>query len=146
MSPPAPYPHDQDRLLREIDASIKIKDIRRIYRLRDEVEVKWWESALVLLLFVSSLGLLALILIFFRSEPGEIQAMVQRTIFLFLIPFILSIVLTLEVVLVKINALRKLNALSVDLIENMRLKIENLSGASGAASSKSEGETEPSSD
>ena len=141
MSTPAPYPRDKDKLLREIDASIKIKDIRRVYRLRDEVDVKWWESVLVLLLFVSSLGLLALILIFFRSESVEIQGMVQRMIFLFLIPFIFSIVLTLEVVLMKINALRRLNAISVDLIEAMRRELEK---PSGSIDDEVAGGTEPS--
>jgi hypothetical protein len=126
MSHPRPFPRGKEALLREVGASIKIKNIQELHRLREAVETKWWESALVLSLFVATLlflGAAALLL----TGPADINRVwMERVVLFCFIPLVFAIVLTLEVLLAKLRALRRLNELSVKVIEAMREELMEL--------------------
>jgi len=129
MRHPAPLPRDKETLLREIDASIKIKDIRTLQRLRDAVEVKWWESGLILALFVSALGFLACVALWLTADSASAKTWLEKSVFFWFVPLVFSIVLTLEVVLAKLAALRRLNEVLTDVFEATRQEVDKLSAA-----------------
>lgn len=137
MSPQNPLPRDKDSLLRELNARIRIKDIKSFYRLRDEVSVKWYESLLILLLFVSTLGFLAFVVLLLMNDSAKAVALLQRAILVWSIPLVLTFVLTIEVVLGKLNSLRKLNEVFTHLIEEIQKhQDEGHSEANGQPSTK----------
>ena len=49
-------PRDPGRLLKEVDAAIKIRDIEKVQHWRERIELQWWESGIVVMLFISGLG------------------------------------------------------------------------------------------
>jgi len=126
MTPPPPLPHDKKTLLREVDASIKIRDIRQMDRLRDQVEVKWWESGLILLLFVCALGFLVSAGLWLTARSPQAEAIFLKAVFIWFMPLVFSIILTLEAILRKINALRRLHHLSAQVLESMREDLARL--------------------
>ncbi|MCX7014388.1 MAG: hypothetical protein NTW86_17855 [Candidatus Sumerlaeota bacterium] len=165
MTPPPPLPHDKKTLLREVDASIKIRDIKQMDRLRDQVDVKWWESGLILLLFVCALGFMistALYLTAQSPRPGELlsaqihtdaarladaakalqrKEFLLKAVFIWFLPMVFSIILTLEVILRKINALRRLHHVSAQILETLRKDLARPS-ARPEGSTESKGEKE----
>jgi hypothetical protein len=106
---------DPGKLLREVDAAIKIKDIERIQRWRDAVEVKWWESSVVVLLFISGLGFIITI---FKLIPRDNAPLFWFVFFWFLL-FVLTLVAAVELVVTKINALRALHELHSRMLEEI---------------------------
>ena len=94
---------------------IKIKDIERVQRWRDAVEVKWWESAVVVLLFISGLGFIITI---FKLIPRDNAPLFWFVFFWFLL-FVLTLVAAVELVITKINALRALHELHSRMLEEI---------------------------
>jgi hypothetical protein len=97
-------PRDPDRLLREVDAAIKIKDIKNVIQFRDRVQLKWWESGIIILLFMSGLGF---VLTIYKLIPAGNPALFWF-VFLWFVVFVVTLVATIEFLLAKINALRNL--------------------------------------
>jgi len=124
MNPQSPLPRDKESLLREINARIRIKDIKSLYRLRDQVSVKWYESALILLLFVSTLGFLSFVLLLLLHDSGTAAVLLQRAVLIWSIPLVLTFVLTLEVILAKLNSLRQLNELATHLLDEIQRQLD----------------------
>jgi len=108
-------PRDPKMLLTEMSARIKIKDIKRLYQLKDRVGVKWYESALVGLLFVAALSFLAIVLKLIPEANPIIYYFVAGSS----IVLILIITAVLEFLLRKFNALRSLYELQSRLIEDL---------------------------
>lgn len=95
---------EPETLLREVDAAIRIRDIERQQRWREALEVRWWESATVVMLFVSGLGFIITI---FNLIPAENRALFWFVFFWFFV-FTLTLVASVEMLIAKINALRGL--------------------------------------
>jgi hypothetical protein len=53
------YPRDKETLLREMDARMRLSDIKRLHALHHRMAPSWWEPVFVILLFAAALGLLA---------------------------------------------------------------------------------------
>ena len=47
---------NREQLLQELDARVRIKDIKAVYDLKDAIEFKWYEPLLKLLLVAAALG------------------------------------------------------------------------------------------
>lgn len=92
------------KLLREVDAAIKMRDIERRQRWHEALEFRWWESGVVVMLFVSGLGFVITI---FKLIPAE-----NRILFWFVFSwfflFTLTLVASVEIIVRKITALRNL--------------------------------------
>lgn len=115
-------PRDPKMLLTEVSARIKIKDIKRLYELRDRVAIKWYEAGLVGLLFVASLSFLAIIIkVVPDSRPLVRDFIIGSSIFLILI-----VTAILEFLLRKFHALRKLYEHQSRLIEQLDKEIAAL--------------------
>ena len=140
---PPPLPRDKETLLRELDASIKIKDIQALERLRERVEIKWWESGLILILFVSALGFLSSVVLLLRRASPISGALMQRWVLVWFIPLVFAIILTLEVVLAKLNALRRLNQATAHVLEALRQEVVQLSSAERRGVSPPEHQDKP---
>jgi len=115
-------PRDPKMLLREMTARIKIKDIARLAKLRDRVTVKWYESALVGLLFVASLTFLAVVLrLLPRPHPLVYYFVAGSSIALILI-----VTAVLEFLLRKFHAMRRLYEHQSRLIEELDKELAQL--------------------
>lgn len=141
MTPQGPMPRDKDSLLREINARIRIKDIKSLYRLREQISVKWYESLLILLLFVSALGFLAFVVLLLFYDGESARVLLERAVLIWTIPLVLTFVLTLEVILNKITSLRQLNELAASLLEAIQKQLERYDAGSGETRRQEHDET-----
>ena len=117
-----PPPRDPKMLLREMTARIKIKDIAQLDKLRDRVSVKWYESALVGLLFVAALTFLAVVLkLIPRPHPVVYYFVAGSSIALILI-----VTAVLEFLLHKFHAMRSLYEHQSRLIEDLDKELAQL--------------------
>lgn len=117
------HTRDAEKLLREVDAAIKIQEIKRTQDYRYQVEPKWWESGIVMLLFISSLGF---ILTIFKLLPSGNRPLFWFVFFWFVL-FTLTLVATVEFLLVKIHALRRLLELHRRTLERQEKQLKLLS-------------------
>jgi hypothetical protein len=106
---------DAGTLIKEVDATIRIKDIQRVHRYRERLESKWWESGVIVMLFISGSGFIITI---YKLIPAN-HSMLFYFIFFWFLLFILTLIATLELVLVKIAALRVLYDLNSRLIQDL---------------------------
>ena len=115
-------PRDPKMLLTEVTARIKIKDIKRLYELRDRVAVKWYESGLVGLLFVAALSFLAIVLQLIPNPTPLIRNFVAGSS----IALILIITAILEFLLHKFSAMRSLYEYQSRLLEELDKEVARL--------------------
>ena len=116
--------HKPDELLREVDAAIKVRDIGRLQKWRDTIEIQWWESLLVVLLFIAGLGFIITI---YKLLPAENRALFYFVFFWFFL-FTLALVASVEMLIAKISALRGLIQWQEERIERLEAK-HTLQGA-----------------
>ncbi|OPZ17360.1 MAG: hypothetical protein BWZ10_01219 [candidate division BRC1 bacterium ADurb.BinA364] len=123
MSIPPPLPSDKERLLREVDASIRIKDLRRLDHLNEAVDFKWWESALILLMFLCALGFIITALVALDAEQSrpETLGMLRKILLGWTIPLVFSFVFVCEMTLLKLRAMRRLTRFTSELVRNALL-------------------------
>jgi hypothetical protein len=117
-----PPPRDPKMLIKEVSAKIKIKDIKRLYDLRDKVAVKWYESGLVALLFVSALTFLVIILKIIPHPEPLVHYFVAGSA----VALILIVTAILEFLLRKFHAMRQLYQQQTRLIEDLDKEIKKL--------------------
>ncbi len=115
-------PRDPKMLLTEVSARIKIKDIQRLYELRDRVAVKWYESGLVALLFVAALAFLSIVVKLLPNPNPMIRAFVVGSS----VALILIVTAVLEFLLRKFSALRTLYELQHRMIEDLEKELSRL--------------------
>lgn len=122
MLPTEHFPHDKDELIREIDARMRIGDIRRSHDLKARLAPKWWETGFVVLLFVSALGLLASLFQYAEIRDSPLNAWL---LFWFALT-ILTVVMTFEFLLVKIYNLRRSNEVMLRMMDDLRDRTEEM--------------------
>lgn len=120
-----PFPKNPEVLVKEVDATIKIKDIKEIYRLKDIVAIKWWETLLVLILFFSGTGFLFTVLQTDYLFPPD-KSIILKFILVWFVILILTIIATIEFLLQKFRALRKLYELQTNLILSLQKEVDNI--------------------
>ena len=120
-----PPTRDPKMLLREVSARIKIKDIKRLYALRDKVAVKWYESGLVGLLFVAALSFLAVVIHLLPSEtPRDI--LIRNFVIGSSVALVLIVAAVLEFLLGKFRAIRRLYEIQAQLLESLDKDLDEL--------------------
>jgi hypothetical protein len=115
-------PRDPKAFVREFDATMKIRDIEKLQRYRETVELKWYESAIVLLLFISGLGFTITI---FKLIPQSNAALFWFVFFWFLL-FTITLVAAVEFLLAKIHALRRLYELNTQMLDRLERRLSEL--------------------
>lgn len=127
-------PRDPKKLLVEMDARIKVRDIREWDRLRRQVEVTWWESGLLALLFVSGVGILFTI---GQLVPSEVGLLYWFVLFWAAL-FVLALIACVEFLILKFRALRKMHEVTArrltqmdDTLKAIREYLEAREDASG---------------
>lgn len=125
MSIKEPFPEKAEDLVREVDATIKIKDIKEIYRLKDIISIKWWETALVLLLFFSGTGFLITLSQLNYLFPPEKSIVLTFILFWFII-LMFILIATVEFLINKIKALRKLYEVQTKVISILQNEVDKM--------------------
>ena len=115
-------PRDPDELVREIDAAMRIRDIKRVLQWREQIELKWYEAGIVLLLFISGLGFVITI---FKLIPQQNNALFWFVFFWFFL-FTITLVAAVEFLLAKISALRELYQLNTLKLDRLEKKLSHL--------------------
>jgi hypothetical protein len=134
------FPRDPKVLVRDFDAAGRLKDIRDADELKDRLTPRWWEGVLWVLQFMAALGLLGSVMLYSelnKTDPGRIMVF-------FLALCVLSITLTAEFMLFKLHHLRRANAISVRMIEDLRKRVEQVEAAQTPAPSEPAGRGEQS--
>ena len=121
---PPRLPRDRESLTREIDAVIKITDIRHAHRHREAVEPKWWEPGLVRALFVSGLGFL---ITAYRLIPDTSPALFWF-FYGWTVAFVVTLITVLEHLLTKLAALRRLHLIQERRIDELERRARSGSG------------------
>ncbi|MBX7243912.1 MAG: hypothetical protein K1X53_00335 [Candidatus Sumerlaeaceae bacterium] len=114
-------PRDPKKLVREVDAAIRLSDIEKLQRYRDAVESKWWESGLVVLLFISGF---AFIITIFKLIPGQNPALFWFVFGWFFL-FVMAVVASIEFLLTKIRALRRLYEIQAATLEKLEKDLKS---------------------
>lgn len=121
MGPPS-YPHDPKRLLREVNAAIRLRDIEEWHRLRDAVAFQWWESILLALLFISGVGIIVTIAKLIPDQP--------RLLYYFILGWsvlwILTLIACVEFLILKFRALRRMHEITERHLHKIDEDIEEL--------------------
>ena len=130
-------PRDANSLLREVDAAIKVKDIEITQRWRERVEPQWWESGVIILLFISGLGFIITI---YKLLPSQNALLFRFTFFWFLL-FVITLIAAVEFLLMKIAAMRKLYEANCRLLERLEKECAKLAEQNAAAESPSSAKT-----
>ena len=119
---PKSYPYDPKNLEAEVSAVVKIKDIEELYRLRDKVSVKWWETGLIVLLFVSGFG--------FILTVSKLIPMSQPVVYWFIFFWVGAIILTMigciEFLIGKFRALRRLYEIHTRILQAMQKELSEI--------------------
>jgi len=117
---------DPKTLLKEVDAAIRIKDIQKVHRYRERIERQWWESGIVVMLFISGLGFMITI---YKLIPAN-HNMLFWFIFFWFALFVLTLITTIEILLAKISALRSLYEINSRLLEEIERRSAEERGSS----------------
>jgi uncharacterized protein YqhQ len=121
MPLPKPYPREADKLLREMGAITKIQDIKEYYALNERLRAKWWESAILFVLFVGGLGFVFTV---FYLVPARNAEIFFRFLTFWATLLILALIATIEFLISKIRALRRLYEIHTRLIEELQNEVE----------------------
>jgi len=113
-------------LVKEVTATIKIKDIKEIYRLKDRLSVKWWEPAVIFLLFVSGFGFILTVTQIVHTKDPE-----QFFIFFWFVLLLLTLIASTELLISKIKALRRLSEIQMRLITDLQKEVQQIKQAQG---------------
>jgi hypothetical protein len=105
MSPERP-PRDPRQLLVEMDARLKVREIREADRLRRAVDTRWWEPGLLAVLFVSGIGVVFTVL---QLVPAGNELLYGFIVFWILL-HVVTVILCLEFLSHKFRALRQMHA------------------------------------
>ncbi|MCD6385364.1 hypothetical protein J7M23_06260 [Candidatus Sumerlaeota bacterium] len=116
-----PYPRRPESLSRELSATLKLKDIQEYYRLKERLQIKWWEMLVMTLLFVAGLGFILTVL--YLLPPKNLELFFRFLVF-WSVLLVIAVIGALEILMVKVRALYRLlnyQALLIKELEN-RLK------------------------
>ena len=113
---------DPHQLLREVDASIRVKDIQEWQDLRDILMIKWWEPILLILLFISGIGIIVTL---FKLVPNS-NVLLHRFIVGWCALWILTLVSCIEFLLHKFRALRRMREISDRALHQLQAEINQL--------------------
>lgn len=126
MSSQRPLPQDPEMLVKEVTATIKIKDIKEIYRLKDRLSVKWWEPAVILLLFISGFGFILTVTRIVHTKDPE-----QFFVFFWFVLLLLTLIASTELLISKIKTLRRLSEIQMRLITDLQKEVQQIKQAQG---------------
>ena len=126
MSSQRPLPQDPEMLVKEVTATIKIKDIKEIYRLKDRLSVKWWEPAVIFLLFISGFGFILTVTRIVHTKDPE-----QFFVFFWFVLLLLTLIASTELLISKIKTLRRLSEIQMRLITDLQKGVQQIKQAQG---------------
>ena len=110
-----PPPHDPKKLLAEIDARMKVRDVREWEKLKRKVEVQWWESALLALLFISGCTMVITV----GAVMEDMNPILRGFIVAWSALFIVTLIACIEFLIMKFRALRRMHEETIRHIEKL---------------------------
>ncbi len=129
-------------LLQELDARVRVKDIKLVYDLKEAIGLRWWEPLLKILVLVAGIGFAVTFVHLLdravtvlaavdaqTSQPG-IAPETARLIFWFIAgAFSLMLIaglVSLEILMARIAAMRRLHQVQLKLIEHLQAEVDEM--------------------
>ncbi len=109
-------------LLTEVDALIKVRDIREWENLKQQVSVKWWESGILAVLFLSGLGTLITL---YKLVPDN-SPLPYEFVLLWFGLFTLTLLGSIEFLILKFRALRRMHETTSRIIDDQQATLKAL--------------------
>lgn len=114
-SPGPDLPRDLDQLTREVDASIKVREIREWERLRHGLRAGWKETFLLAGLFAFSIGLAATVIFGLPQENKRLYYFMV----LWILGFAVMLTLSIAFLIRKLRVMRRIMELSIRRMERL---------------------------
>lgn len=106
-------------LVKEVEAIIRLYDVKELQRLRERVQAQWWEPGLRLLVFISGLGFLVTV---YKILPRD-NTLLFWFVFTWFAVFIVTLVGALECLVVRVRTLTRLYELQCRMLEELEGRI-----------------------
>ncbi|MCE5230177.1 hypothetical protein LLG95_11335 [bacterium] len=116
------YPRDKEALLRDLTLVGRLKDIRDQAMLRERLAPRWWEALLGVVQFAAALGLLASLV----QHPVIKADPYGRLAVFWGVLMILSLVMSFEFVIFRMQALRRANEILTRQVADLTGRIAEL--------------------
>ena len=110
----------KDQVVKEVEALIRLYDVRELQRLREQIEDRWWESGLRVLLFITGLGFIITV---YELIPRQ-SAPLFWFVFGWVLLFILTLLGLIEYLIYKMRALCRLYALQLRLLDHLSQSLQ----------------------
>lgn len=101
------FTHNPRKLLREVSAVTRLRDIREWADLKEAIAPHWWESVLRAMLFISGLGMMATVFELAPQDPPLLHGFIVTWAALYVITGIACV----EFLMAKFRALRRMTEL-----------------------------------
>jgi hypothetical protein len=135
----------RDQLLQELDARVKIKDIQAVYDLKDALRYRWWEPLLKMAVLLAGIcfavtfihllnrGVDLIGALDAESETPGLSRDSVKLVFAFIAGsfsiMLVSGLLSLEILLARLAAMRRLHEIELNIIEHLQGEVESLRSA-----------------
>jgi hypothetical protein len=132
----------REELIQELDARVRIKDIKFVYDLKDAIALRWWEPLLKMLVLVAGICFaVTFIHLLDRGVDviGAVEGMSDRPglspqsvkiVFGFIAGsfsvMLVTGLVSLEILLSRLAAMRRLHEIELKVIEQLQAEIETL--------------------
>jgi hypothetical protein len=139
----------REELLQELDARVRIKDIKAVYDLKDALQLRWWEPLLKMLVIVAGIGFAVTFIHLLDRGVDVLAALDERTqgpglhpetaklVFWFIAGcfsvMLIAGLVSLEILLARIAAMRRLHEIELKVIEHLQAEMEEMRAREGAA-------------
>lgn len=107
--------------IKETLAALKAKDVKDYQNLKDAVYIRWWESVISLILFITMFGFAATALNVIKDETIH-----NRTMTIWLIVLGIAIIWVIEFLLFKVYSMRKFILIQMRLINELKTEIKEI--------------------
>jgi hypothetical protein len=121
-------------------ARIKVRDIRHLHTLREQVEPKWYESFFYVILFPAAFGLIFVVIKGVESGRfvNQSDLLIARFFYVWFVLFVLGLSAMIELILARMRALREITTAMYDEIVLLHRAVEATQQAMDDTTEKNE--------
>jgi hypothetical protein len=124
-SPEEHFPRDKDILLRDFTVASRLREIRDEANLRYSLAPKWWETLIGVVMFGAAVGLMAALI----QHPAVRQDELLTLIAFWGVLALVSLVMSLEFLILKLYHLRRANEVLLKGLQEMDHRVSALEKA-----------------
>ena len=101
-------PRDPEALVRDVQVSLQLKDIKRDQTLGERASAHWWERGIITVLFLSTVGFLTTLITINFAPQEQIPTLFKYILYVTFGVMMVALIALLELVLAKLAAVRRI--------------------------------------